>query len=123
MYHQYIFLSKQYSFEKQTIFYSETIQETADCSDTPTLDRIILYEGLKKLTKKQRKIIILYYYYGYNDQYIGERLLISHQEVNRHRQVALVKLKNFFKETKRKTPEMDVFLFFNICFSIPIVTY
>ena len=54
-----------------------------------------LEEGLKLLTKREKKIISLYYLEGYKDEEIARLYGINRQNVNRQRKRGISKLKIF----------------------------
>ncbi len=57
--------------------------------------RILIYDLLSRLSKKQREIIVLEYFYGYKDREIGNKLNVSRQAVNKQKNSALKKLRLF----------------------------
>lgn len=52
------------------------------------IDKMIIWENIKKLKEEDRRIIILYYWWGYKDVEIGEMLSLSQQVVNYRRKKA-----------------------------------
>lgn len=95
IYHEYIRLSKHQQKQKENVLsFDEQLQ--IPCSDEENIERrILIYDLLSRLSKKQREIIVLEYFYGYKDREIGNKLNISRQAVNKEKNSALKKLRLF----------------------------
>ena len=95
IYHEYIRLSKHLQKQKENVLsFDEQLQ--IPCSDEESIERrILIYDLLSRLSKKQREIIVLEYFYGYKDREIGIKLNVSRQAVNKQKNSALKKLRLF----------------------------
>lgn len=67
-------------------------------------DAIMLKEGMKLLSEKQKLTLVLRYVYGYSDAEIGDKLSISRQAVHKLENRGLNILREYFVLNKKESP-------------------
>lgn len=91
-----------YSKLKQTreTFFTDYCEEiSVQQSETELLEwRVLLSEGLARLTAKQKQVILYKYVQGYSDAEISQMLHITRQAVNRLKTRGLLLLRDFLQK-------------------------
>lgn len=89
-------INKRRKFESLIYINELDFNEIQDTSTIIGLDsELLLYDMFKNLTKKERQVIEYKFLVGKSDSEIGEMLNISRQAINKTKNRALNKLKEF----------------------------